>query len=58
MKKTYIIPGLCIVKVNCAKLISTSLGLNDTGADADVVLVKENNTSGSNYNVWNDDWSE
>lgn len=58
MKKTYIIPELLIVKVAPMRLISESIMiLEDTVGTAG--LVKENNTlNRSNYNVWNDDWSE
>ena len=58
MKKTYINPTLQIVKVNCELMVATSFGKNDTGADADVVLVKgESSSSRGNYSVWDDDWS-
>ena len=60
MKKTYIIPELLIVKVNVQHhLMDLSQGgttsISKDYADGDA-FVKENLRS--DYNVWNDDWSE
>ena len=60
MKKTYIIPELLIVKVNTQRHLMdiSSMGtasISSLEADDDA-FVKENLRS--NYNVWNDDWSE
>lgn len=59
MKKTYIIPGLLIVKVNVRQHLMdlSALGtasISEDAADGDA-FVKDNR---SNFNVWNDDWSE
>ncbi len=59
MKKTYIIPELLMVKVNVKHhLMDLSVGgtasISSEAADGDA-FVKDNR---SNYNVWNDDWSE
>ena len=61
MKKTYIIPMLQLVKLNSETLIADSLGKFSSGADADVVLIKDDNaatSTPSGYNVGDDDWSE
>ena len=58
MKKEYITPTVLIVKVRCTSFLAESYTLQDKGADTGVgQLVKENNFSGSRYNVWNEDWS-
>lgn len=58
MKKTYIIPEMQLTVIACEQLIAESLGKHATGADSGVVLVKENNSSTPDYNVWDDDWSK
>lgn len=57
MKKTYIKPQLLVMQISCESLIAESFTKNATGADADVVLVKGESSSRSNYSVWDDDWS-
>ncbi len=58
MKKIYISPETLITKVSVEHMISQSVDMNfrSTGGDGNV-LVKENRSSRSNYNVWDDDWS-
>ena len=58
MKKTYMIPRLYTTLIGCETLIAQSFSKNATGADDDVVLVKGDNSSRSDYNVWSDDWSK
>ena len=52
------IPRLNTTLIGCETLIAQSFSKNATGADDDVVLVKGDNSSRSDYNVWNDDWSK
>lgn len=58
MKKTYIIPQLHITEVRSARLFAASELSVDAGTTVERQYVKENTTDRSNYNVWNDDWSE
>ena len=59
MKKTYISPKTHIVKIHSKASILQMSDFNEqldtTGADGSKALVKENPIS--NYNVWDDDWS-
>ncbi len=58
MKKAYSIPQLFVTRVTTVHLFSASTTLDFKSGDIESesnVLVKDNN---SNYNVWNDDWSE
>lgn len=56
MKKTYIAPKFLLVNISCKKLVATSVNMYATGADADVVLVKEENPPINDVNVWDDEW--
>ena len=56
MKKTYISPEFLVVKLTCSSLIADSFAKYATGADADVVPVKENNPPIGDVNVWDEEW--
>ena len=56
MKKTYIAPNFLLVNISCKKLVATSLNMFSEGADADVVLVKEDNSPVTNKSVWDEEW--
>lgn len=51
MKKTYKTPSVNIEIAQATQILATSLYKNDTGADNDVVLTKENDD-------WEDIWDE
>lgn len=60
MKKTYIIPTTAIQTIMFENMVAASPdGFNNTlgkkGVEGDAALVKENR---SDYDVWDDDWSE
>lgn len=57
MKKIYQTPSVNVTVVQITQMIATSFSKNDTGADANVVLIKDNSASTPDYNVWDDDWS-
>lgn len=57
--KKYIVPQTTVTKIQTRHgLLTTSALQMYTDTESSTQYVKENNTSGSNYNVWNDDWSE
>lgn len=60
MKKTYIIPEMQLMVVDCEKLIAESLVVSGSGTAQgdDGGWVKENNSSTPSYNVWDDDWNK
>ena len=59
MKKIYSTPQLIVTRLHTERLIAESLifrsGTIENESD---VLVKDNQATSSNYNVWNDDWSD
>ena len=57
MKKTYMIPRLNTTLIGCEALIAESYGIQNKEVDMDA-MVKGDNSSRSDYNVWNDDWSK
>ena len=61
MKKTYIIPGTQILNIE-VKSAMLQVSVSTTAIDRDNAgLVKEDRGgrgSRSDYNVWNDDWSQ
>lgn len=57
MKKTYIIPQLHITEVRCETLFAASQFDVDTQNSVSTQYVKGESSSRSNYNVWDDDWS-
>lgn len=59
-KKTYIIPTITTVAVNVKSQIlegSMHMSSSITVEDEDGGWVKADRNSRSNYNVWDDDWS-
>lgn len=62
MKKNYLIPQIKVVKVGCANMIAQSIvtnvggnaSLNYGGGGSGAARVREQ----TNYDVWNDNWSE
>ena len=61
MNKTYIIPQTTVVKMTTRDGI-LDFGSNRASIDMENTtteqLVKENPAGRSDYNVWNDDWSQ
>ncbi len=51
MKKTYQTPGVNVSLAQVVQMLATSFDKNESGADNDVVLVKENKSD-----TWNDIW--
>ena len=50
MKKTYLTPSVNVTIVQFTQMLADSLTKNATGADAGVVLTKEDNS----WDVWGD----
>ena len=61
MKKTYISPKLISVNVRTASHLLVDSGTRgltvDYNQEVTTNFVKENRSSRSSYNVWDDDWS-
>ena len=58
MKKQYIKPELATFCLQSTTFIAESLYVNsDSDEGGSQSLVKGDNTSRQNYNVWDDDWS-
>ena len=59
MKKIYISPKILVTKVNVERMIAQSEYINKYDTGGSTQLVKENRSGRgiSNYNVWDDDWS-
>ena len=60
MRQANIIPMLAVVEVSSEQLMqnTSSLTINRNGTGRGTDLVKEEASTQSSYNVWNDDWSE
>ena len=61
MKKTYINPQLITTHIVVTSLIAESVLLDRAGSaklGTGEILVKEDRTRPSDYNVWNEDWSK
>lgn len=60
--KTYIIPQTIVVKLQLSSVLmqmsvnNKEIGVNSTSSN--VGLVKGDNASRSDYDVWGDDWSK
>lgn len=50
MKKTYQTPSVNVTFVHTIQMMALSLNINDTGADADVVLTRED----LEWDIWGD----
>ena len=61
MKKIYQIPETMVHIIAPATLIAESLPLDDDGGndlgDGEILVKRDHGSNSSNYNVWNDDWS-
>ena len=63
MKKTYIIPVLCITNVSVENMVAASIvsttveGLGVGGNSSDANITSGNVKGNEGYDVWDDDWS-
>lgn len=51
MKKTYQTPSVNVTFVHTIQMMALSLNINDTGADADVVLTRED----LGWDIWGEE---
>ena len=57
MKKIYLVPQLHVTRILTEVVVATSFSVDHTKETSEQ-YVKGDNTSRSDYNVWNDDWSK
>jgi hypothetical protein len=60
MKKTYISPELLLVELRCSQMLAESVPVDVNGATTTIGTsggwVKEENTTVSDVNVWDEEW--
>ena len=56
--KAYIIPQTIVVKIDAQSgLMQMSVSTNEINGNNAGLVKEDNSSSGSSYNVWDDDWS-
>ena len=59
MKKKYEMPAVLVVKVQCERMVSNSLGISsDTVSNTEDIGFVKSNSIPNNHSVWDDDWSK